>query len=79
MSDDQQRFPGGRSPIDEIVRIQQRMARRWSLHVVGCIDRLQCGNLEITPWLESNGRYVADTADQVSDLVQAFFNLGGGW
>jgi hypothetical protein len=78
MSDDEQRSSSGRDPIDEIVRIQQRMARRWSVHVIGCIDRLQCGNLEISPWLESNGRYAADTADQVSDLVQAFFNLAGG-
>jgi len=79
MNDEKQGYSGGRDAIDEIVRIQQRMARRWSLHVIGCIDRLQCGNLEISPWLESNGRYAADTADQVSDLVQAFFKLGGGW
>ena len=76
MSDENRGYPGCRDPIDEIVRLQRRMARRWSLYVVGCIDRLQCGNLEITPWLEAHGRYVADTVDQVSDTVQAFLNLG---
>ena len=79
MSEEEERPSGGQSPIDEIVRIQQRMARCWSMYVIGCIDRLQSGNLEPTPWLESYGRYAADTADQISDTVQALFKLRGDW
>ena len=77
MSDEGQPYSGKRTTIDEIVHIQQRMARSWSLYVIGCIDRLQCGNIETTCWLEAYGRYAADTADQVSDTAQALFKLRG--
>lgn len=77
MSDQRQQASDERGPIEDIVHIQQKMARSWSMYVIGCIDRLQSGNLEPSAWLESYGRYAADTADQISDTVEALFKLRG--
>lgn len=78
MNSDRQ-HPNERSPIEQIVVAQREMARSWAVYAIGCMNRLQSGDLEPSSWLDAYGRYATRTARQVSDTVQALFKLGGGW
>jgi hypothetical protein len=77
MRDPDERPSGERDPIDQMVHMQKKMARSWAMYVVGCIDRLQNGNLEAGPWLKSYRHYATATTEQLSKTLEALFQLRG--
>lgn len=59
------------TPVDDLVRHQQRIIGHWSRYLRGCADRVQSGSFDPSVWLDAYTRFVRETADDVAGAVRA--------
>jgi hypothetical protein len=79
MSNQDERPKEERAALDEFVRIQQRMVRRWSKYTVESLDRFQSGDLDPKTWLDAYGRLASETAEDFVSSVDALSKLRSPW
>lgn len=79
MSDHDERNSDDLNAIDEIVRLQQRLALRWGRYTAESIERLQTGDLAAGTWLDAYGRFAASATNDVLSTLREVSKLRGAW
>lgn len=79
MSDDERRRFDDLDTIDEIVRLQQRLALRWGRYAGESVEHLQIGDLSPATWLGAYGRFAAGATDDFLSTMRALSRLRGAW
>ena len=79
MSDRDERRYDELSAIDEVVRLQQRMARRWAGYAAASVERFQTGNVDAGDWLGAYERFASDAIDDFRETMQIMTRLRGPW
>jgi hypothetical protein len=79
MSDREERRSEDLSAIDEVVRLQQRLALRWARYAAESVESLQAGKMDAGAWLGAYGRFAADATDDFVATMQAMSRLRGPW
>lgn len=65
--------------IDEVVRLQQRLALRWGRHAAESAERFQNGDFSAATWLDAHARFVARATGDWLSMVRALSKVGGAW
>lgn len=65
--------------IDEVVRLQQRVAQRCARYAAESIERLQTGRLDAGDWIGAYGRFASEAADDFFATIRAMSKLRGPW